>query len=59
MIRLTVLAGCKRAFEVRNTVRRDGCYGIVSPDTLDTLGFFVELVDSPVAEHVEAMVEDI
>ena len=59
MIRLSVLAACKRASRARNLVRPDGSYGVVYLDTLDELGFFVELVDSPVAEHVEAMVDEI
>ena len=43
-------------FEVHPTRRDDGTYGIVYLDTLDDLGFFVELVHAPIAENIIAMV---
>lgn len=50
--------GVAPCFEVRSTRRPDGTYGIVYLDTMGTLGFFVELVHTPVAQNVISMVDD-
>ena len=49
--------GVAPCFEVHPTIRPDGTHGIVYLDTLDTLGFFVELVDRPMAERIVELVE--
>ena len=49
--------GLGPCFEVRNTIRADGTYGIVYLDTLETLGFFVELVHTPIADGIVELVE--
>jgi catechol 2,3-dioxygenase-like lactoylglutathione lyase family enzyme len=48
--------GVEPCFEVR-TPQPDGAPGIVYLDTIDTLGFFLELVPTPLAERVIAMVD--
>ena len=49
--------GFRPCFEVHPTRRPDGSFGIVYLDTLDSLGFFVELVERASAERVIATVE--
>ncbi len=49
--------GIRPCFEVHPTRRPDGTFGIVYLDTLDELGFFIELVEMPSAERVIATVE--
>jgi hypothetical protein len=51
--------GIGPCFESYATVRPDGTYGIVYLDTLKTLGFFVELVHTPIAERIIQMVADL
>jgi hypothetical protein len=48
--------GIRPCFEVPPTRRPDGTFGIVYLDTLDELGFFIELVETPSAERVIATV---
>ena len=40
-----------------SSLRPDGTYGIVYLDTLGALGFFLELVHTPMAQHVIALVD--
>jgi len=49
--------GVEACFEVGSTLRPDGTHGIVYLDTLAELGFFLELVDRPMANNVLAMVD--
>jgi hypothetical protein len=49
--------GIRPCFEVHPTRRPDGTFGIGSLDTLDMLGFFVELVETPSAERIIAAVD--
>jgi hypothetical protein len=44
--------GTPACFEVHSSVRADGTYGVVYLDTLDTLGYFIELVETSAAEYV-------
>jgi hypothetical protein len=48
--------GAEACFEVHSSLRDDGTYGIVYLDTLDRLGFFLELVHTPMAERVMGLV---
>jgi hypothetical protein len=43
-------------FEVRPTRKPDGTYGIVYLDTLGSLGFFVELVETSTADRLMTLV---
>lgn len=49
--------GIGPCFEVHSTRRSDGTFGIVYLDTLAVLGFFVELVETPLAERIIASVD--
>ncbi|CAB4364089.1 MAG: hypothetical protein F2681_08785 [Actinobacteria bacterium] len=49
--------GVEACFEVGSSLRPDGTYGIVYLDTLGALGFFLELVHTPMAQHVIALVD--
>ncbi len=49
--------GIGPCFQVHSSIRPDGTHGIVYLDTLDTLGFFVELVDRPMADRIVALVD--
>jgi methylmalonyl-CoA/ethylmalonyl-CoA epimerase len=51
--------GVLPCFEVHSSIRPDGSYGIVYLDTLDTLGFFLELVHTTMAQRVIQLVEDL
>jgi len=44
--------GVSACFEVQSSLRPDGTFGIVYLDTVDVLGFFVELVHTPTAQWV-------
>ena len=48
--------GVAPCFEVYPTRRPDGTYGIVYLDTLESLGFFVELVERSAADRLMALV---
>ena len=49
-------SGISACFEVLSSIRPDGTFGIVYLDTLELLGFFVELVHTPTAQQVKQMV---
>jgi catechol 2,3-dioxygenase-like lactoylglutathione lyase family enzyme len=49
--------GIRPCFEVESTKRPDGTYGIVYLDTMGELGYFVELVDQPLADRIIAIVD--
>jgi methylmalonyl-CoA/ethylmalonyl-CoA epimerase len=51
-------SGTEACFEVGSTRRPDGTYGIVYLETFDTLGYFVELVDRPMAEGLITLVDE-
>ncbi len=48
--------GIQPCFEVHQTRRPDGTFGIVYLDTLELLGFFVELVETASAQRIIATV---
>ncbi len=48
--------GIRPCFEVHPTRRLDGTFGIVYLDTLELLGFYVELVETPSAQRIIATV---
>jgi hypothetical protein len=50
--------GVGPCFEVHSTRRSDGTYGIVYLDTLESLGFFVELVARSTADRLITLVDD-
>lgn len=49
--------GVEACFEVIQTRRPDGAFGIVYLDTIDRLGFFVELVETSMADMIIKMVD--
>ncbi|MBV9995368.1 MAG: VOC family protein [Caulobacteraceae bacterium] len=51
--------GVTPCFEVHSSRRADGSFGIVYLDTLDALGFFVELVEQEVARRTVERVESL
>ena len=51
--------GIGPCFEVYPTRRDDGTFGIVYLDTLEALGFFVELVHTPIAHKVIELVKSL
>lgn len=51
--------GVAPCFEVHSSRRADGSYGIVYLDTLDSLGYFVELVDTPIADGLIELVRQL
>jgi methylmalonyl-CoA/ethylmalonyl-CoA epimerase len=50
--------GVAPCFEVRSSLLPDGNYGVVYLDTLEQLGFFIELVHTPRAQRVIARTDD-
>jgi catechol 2,3-dioxygenase-like lactoylglutathione lyase family enzyme len=48
--------GVPACFEVHSTARPDGTYGIVYLDTVTALGYFLELVDTEMAQRIEETV---
>jgi hypothetical protein len=48
--------GVGPCFEVHSSRRSDGTYGIVYLDTVDSVGFFVELVETAMADRLMTLV---